>query len=82
MRKMSKAKRHSFADTYKFPDGKPASKASAADWERSARLHDREANRLWRLSERCLHMAESLRRTRRKHAAPGRAKKSPPNSSR
>jgi len=62
-------RRRRFIDTYKFPDGRPASAGTAADWEKSAHLYDRQANRLWRLSERCLQMAERLRKKRARRGA-------------
>ncbi|MBN9545689.1 MAG: hypothetical protein J0I19_09455 [Alphaproteobacteria bacterium] len=62
MRKTRKGKRRSFIDTYQFPDGTPARAATAEDWARSAKAHERQANKLWRLSERCLRMAEKTRK--------------------
>jgi hypothetical protein len=63
-------KRRRFIDTYNFPDGRPGSAGTATDWEKSAHLHERQANKLWRLSERCLQMAEKLRKRRGGAKAP------------
>lgn len=65
MKAPARHKRRRFVDVYKFADGTPTATATARDWERSAKLHEKQANDLMQLSERCLRMAETVRKARR-----------------